>query len=217
MNYNLARQNMIEQQIRTWEVLDQRILDLLAEIHREDFLPAEYKSLALADMNIPLENEQVAMTPKMEARILQTLDITDRDRILEIGTGCGYLTALLSRLGSEVCTVDIYPEFSEQAKHKLADNNIHNVTIYTGDALLGWPKDSPYDVIVVTGSVPSLIDECRQQLSHNGRLFAIVGNSPVMDATLFTHIGNKELTREVLFETDLPSLIGCEPTDQFQF
>ena len=217
MDYEIARQNMIEQQIRPWEVLDQHILDLLAEIHREDFVPSAYKRLALADISIPLGNEQVTMTPKMEARIIQSLDITDRDKILEIGTGCGYMTALLGRLGREVFTVDIFPEFSEQANNKLTHKHFRNIKIYTGNALLGWPEAGPYDVIVVTGSAPSFIPEYRQQLNHGGRLFAIVGHSPVMDATLFTSIGNSELTREVLFETDLPPLVGCETTDTFQF
>jgi protein-L-isoaspartate(D-aspartate) O-methyltransferase len=217
MNYEQARFNMIEQQIRTWEVLDQRILNLLADVHREDFIPDVYKKLALADINIPLLHEQVTMPPKLEARLLQSLDISKEDRILEIGTGCAYLTALLAKLGKEVTSIDIFPEFTRQAGAKLAAHNINNVSLITADAINGWSVTAPYDVIVVTGSVPLENKSFQQQLSIGGRLFIIVGESPVMEALLVTRVSDNGWSRESLFETDIPALIGAAQPARFRF
>ena len=214
MNFEQARFNMIEQQIRTWEVLDQDVLDLLMEIRREDFIPEEYKQLALADTQIPLAHGQVSMTPKVEARILQSVDIQTKDKVLEIGTGCAYLTALLAKSASKVTSVDIYPDFTEQAITKLKQYNIKNVALETGDAIAGWGAD-PYDVIVVTGSVPLLESHYQRQLAPGGRLFIIVGHSPVMEALLITRVGDNEWAKEVLFETDIPALIGAKENKQF--
>lgn len=207
---------MIEQQIRTWEVLDQAILDLLAEIHREDFVPVEYRQLALADIQIPLAHKQVTMTPKVEARLLQALDIKPTDKILEIGTGCAYLTALLARTGHHVFSVDIFPEFTGEAKTKLARHGIHNVTLETGDATRGWAQHAPYDVIVLTGSLPVLESCFQKQLNIGGRLFVIVGTSPVMEALLITRIGENEWSTESLFETDIPALAGTKISTEFK-
>ncbi|MEX2525170.1 MAG: protein-L-isoaspartate O-methyltransferase [Gammaproteobacteria bacterium] len=217
MNYEQARMNMIEQQIRPWEVLDQDVLSLLGELHREDFVPQSYRQLALADVNIPLPHGEVTMTPKMEARILQSLAIEDSETILEIGTGCGYFTALLARSGGIVHSVDIYEDFSREAGEKLKQHGIDNLRLYTGDALHGWPSEAPYDVIAVTGSVPSRMPEYEEQLSVGGRLFVIVGESPIMDACLITRIGDDEWSREYLFETDLPPLVGAAKTSTFEF
>jgi protein-L-isoaspartate(D-aspartate) O-methyltransferase len=217
MNYEQARFNMIEQQIRTWEVLDQRILNLLADVHREDFIADVYKKLALADVNIPLLHEQVTMPPKLEARLLQSLDISKEDRILEIGTGCAYLTALLAKLGKDVTSIDIFPEFTQQAGAKLAAHNINNVSLITADAINGWSVTAPYDVIVVTGSVPLENKSFQQQLSIGGRLFIIVGESPVMEALLVTRVSDNGWSRESLFETDIPALIGAVQPARFRF
>lgn len=216
MNFEQARFNMIEQQIRTWEVLDQHTLDLFAEIHREDFFPDTYKQLALADVRIPLLHDQVTMTPKAEARLLQSLSVQDDDKVLEIGTGCGYLTALLARSADEVHSVDIFPVFADQARAKFAEYGLNKIHLHTGDASHGWQDGNRYDVIVVTGSVPVLDDSFRQQLTINGRLFIIVGESPVMEALLITRIGEQEWAKEGLFETDLPALIGAS-TQRFEF
>lgn len=217
MNFEQARLNMIEQQIRTWDVLDQRVLDLIDRIHREDFMPDEFRRLALADIQIPLAHGQCAMTPKMEARILQSLDLRADDKVLEVGTGCAYLTALLAAMSGQVISVDMHPDFSRQAAEKLARYDLHNVTLETGDAAHGWNKDAPYDVIVVTGSVPVLESCWQEQLKINGRLFIIVGTAPVMEAMLITRIGDREWTRETLFETDLPALAGVRPAELFRF
>lgn len=216
MNFEQARFNMIEQQIRTWEVLDQTVLDLISEIHREDFVPVEYRQLALADIQIPLAHKQVTMTPKVEARLLQVLNIQKTDKILEVGTGCAYLTALLARTGQHVISVDIYPEFTGEAKTKLARHGIHNVTLETGDAIKGWAQHAPYDVIVVTGSLPVLGTCFQEQLITGGRLFVIIGTSPVMEALLITRIGKNEWSTESLFETDIPALTGAALPQEFK-
>lgn len=217
MNFEQARFNMIEQQIRPWDVLDQKVLDLIARIHREDFIPEEYRQLALADVNLPLAYGQCTMTPKLEARLLQALDIHKDDEVLEIGTGCAYLTALLSASARHVTSVDIYPEFTELAAEKLVKYNCQNVTLETGDAIRGWSKHGPYDVIVVTGSVPVLESCFQEQLNEAGRLFVIVGTSPVMEAMLLTRINTQEWNREILFETDLPPLVGAQNPEKFSF
>jgi protein-L-isoaspartate(D-aspartate) O-methyltransferase len=217
MNYEQARINMIEQQIRTWEVLDQGVLDLLTQLHREDFIPDPYKPLALADMYIPLNHDEVTMTPKMEARIIQSLDILKTDKILEIGTGCGYFTGLLSRSGKIVYSLDIYEDFTRIAGELLAAHQINNVQLYTGDGLPGWPQEAPYDVIAVTGSIPVYTPVFEQQLAVGGRLFVIVGESPIMEACLITRVGQDEWSMESLFETDLPPLVGAHKTTTFEF
>ncbi|MCI0400556.1 MAG: protein-L-isoaspartate O-methyltransferase [Gammaproteobacteria bacterium] len=209
MNFDQARFNMIEQQIRPWYVLDQGILDLIAEIHREDFVPENYRTLAFADLTIPLGHGEVMMTPKVEARLLQALAIDPDDEVLEIGTGSTYLTSLLANLGGHVYSVDIYPDFTTAAAPKLNRYRITNVTLERGDAVSGWKKAAPYDVIVATGSVPVLSEDFQEQLKPGGRLFVIVGESPVMEATLITRVGKGEWASESLFETDIPPLVGA--------
>lgn len=212
-----ARFNMIEQQIRTWEVLDKTVLDLLLEIHREDFVPNDYRQLAFADMNIPLANAQVMMTPKLEARLLQSLAIQENDSVLEIGTGSSYLTALLAKCANRVESVDIFSDFSHEAKIKLAVYQISNVELRTADALLDQQTQKEYDVIVVTGSLPRFNPVFQEQLAPGGRLFVITGDSPVMEARLITRVGTGEYVTESLFETDLPPLLGIDKTSSFKF
>ena len=217
MNFELARSNMIEQQIKPWDVPNQSVLDLISEIHREDFVPDEYRRLAFADTRIPLAHGQVTMTPKVEARLLQALEIKPEDEILEVGTGCAYLTALLAKSGHHVLSIDIHPEFTEQARSKLQQHDINNVTLESGDAVHGWQQSSPYDVIVFTGSVPFLEDCIQQQLKIGGRLFVITGQSPVMQARLITRIAENDWHDKVLFETDLPELEGATQVEPFKF
>jgi len=217
MNYEQARNNMIEQQIRTWEVLDQGVLELLARLHREDFMPAPYQSLALADMSIPLGHGEVTMAPKLEARVIQSLAIRPADRILEIGTGCGYFTGLLALSGKEVYSIDIYNDFTESAGAALGRHGIDNVNLHTGDGLTGFPQEAPYDVIAVTGSLPVYDPVFEQQLAPGGRLFVIVGDSPIMEACLITRTGQEEWSMETLFETDLPPLVGAHKSATFEF
>ncbi|MGH8570401.1 MAG: protein-L-isoaspartate O-methyltransferase family protein, partial [Gammaproteobacteria bacterium] len=201
MNFELARSNMIEQQIRTWEVLDQRVLDLLGSVPREDFVPPRYRSLAFSDTNIPLGFGEVMMAPKVEARMLQVLAVEPGDRILEIGTGSGYVTALLARSGREVTTVEIHPELSAGAKVRVSQLGLNNVFFEVGDGLERPATEGGYDVIAVTGSLPVYSDRFERRLAVGGRVFLIVGQAPVMEAMLVTRMGEREFAREGLFET----------------
>lgn len=212
-----ARYNMIEQQIRPWDVLDERVLQLLADMHRDEFVPAAYRRLAYADISIPLGHDQVMMAPKVEGRLLQALNIETTDDILEVGTGSGYLTALLASLGHHVCSVDIFPDLIEQARALLERRGIGNVTLEVGDAANGWEGHAPYDVIAVTGSVPVLPESFQTALRPGGRLFAVVGEPPVMEALLITRTAQREWITESLFETELPPLINAPPPRRFVF
>ena len=211
-----ARFNMIEQQIRTWEVLDGRVLDLLQQIPREDFVPQQYQGLAFADLEIPLGFGELMLSPKLEARIVQALEIKKTDKVLEIGTGSGYLTALLAAQAQQVVSVEINPSFSATAKQRLASHGIYNASLRTGDATNGWAAEGPYDVIVFTGSLPVAPTAVEQQLATGGRLFVVVGEAPVMEATL-VHRLNNGFKRDVLFETCVPALINAPQPDRFQF
>lgn len=217
MNMAQARHNMIEQQIRPWDVLDQRVLELIASLPRDEFVPNAYVSLAYADINIPLDHGQVTMAPKVEARMLQALNIQASDRILEIGCGSGYVTALLARSGKHVYSVDIYPDFVEGARRKLAAHGITNVTIETGDAVNGWDRHGPCNIIAVTASLPVLPDSFRQSLNVGGRLFVITGTAPVMEARIITRTGEREWSEKVLFETVLPPLVNAPQPQGFIF
>jgi protein-L-isoaspartate(D-aspartate) O-methyltransferase len=212
-----ARFNMVEQQIRPWEVLDQQVLDLLFAVRREEFVPAQYRSLAFVDMEIPLGHGEKMLAPKMEARMLQGLAIKPTDRILEVGTGSGYMTALLAKCGVHVTSVEIIPEFSAQAAAKLAAHGIINVTLEVGDAARGWEKRAPYDVIVLTGSVPVLADAFARSLNPGGRLLAVVGEAPVMEARLFTCAKGGTCGAVGLFETCIPALRNSPQPERFVF
>lgn len=216
-NLEQSRFNMVEQQIRTWNVLDQDILDLLYQVKREEFVPAAYRFMAFTDMEIPLEHDAVMLAPKMDARILQELNIRKTDKILEIGTGTGYMTALLAQLGAHVHSVEIVPELHAMARINLQTHDVTNVTLEQGDAARGWPDHGPYDVIVLTASTPVLPEAFQQSLTPGGRLFAIVGEEPVMEALLITCItpGNYSSTR--LFETCTAPLKNALQREQFHF
>ncbi len=215
MNLENARFNMIEQQIRPWEVLDQQVLDLLNKLPREDFVPERYRKLAYMDTTISLGNDQVMMPPRVEARILQALNVHPDETVLEVGTGSGYVTALLASLGDHVYSVDINAEMTRTAGEKLADRGISNVTLETGDAARGWDAHAPYDVIVITGSLPLLPTSFKRTLKEGGRLVAVVGDSPVMEVVLITRVGESEWAQETLFETDLPALINAPEPERF--
>ena len=210
-----ARFNMIEQQVRPWDVLEQRVLDVMSTTPREDFVPEKYRSLAFADINIPLGHNQVMMAPKTEGRLLQVLDVQAGDSVLEIGTGSGYLTACLSRLGNHVTSIEIFPEFREAVAAKLAAHGYRNVTLKDGDAANGIGSDTRYDVIAVTGSLPLLQRQFHDNLAAGGRLFVITGMPPVMEALLITRIDEHNWSRESLFETSLPSLLHAAHPQRF--
>ena len=216
MDVERARFNMVEQQIRTWEVLDQRVLDLLLRVHREDFVPEHYRALAFAEMEIPIGHGEVMLQPKIEARMLQELAIAETDRILEVGTGSGHMTALLASLGQHVYSVDIVLEFTRSAAAKLAAHAIRNITLETGDAARGWVSRSPYDVIVLTGSVPVLPAAFQESLKPGGRLIAIVGEPPAMEARLIARVAGA-YHAVGLFETCIAPLKNAQQPERFVF
>lgn len=217
INMETARYNMVEQQIRTWDVLDQGILDLVGSAPREEYMPQQYRNLAFVDMNIPLGRGQVMLAPKMEARLLQALEIQKQDNILEIGTGSGYMTSLLATLGKHVYSVDIFPEFTQQAQNALEQHGVNNVTLETGDAAAGWEAHKPYDVIVITGSMPELPSSFVDSLAPGGRMIAVIGESPVMDVRLIRKIGEHDSIQNSLLETDIPALINAKKSQTFVF
>ncbi|MBS0485230.1 MAG: protein-L-isoaspartate O-methyltransferase [Proteobacteria bacterium] len=217
MNIEQTRFNMVAQQIRTWYVLDDNVLDLLYKLKREEFVPAASRAMAFVDMEIPLGHDQVMLTPKMEARILQELHIKKTDKILEVGSGSGYMTALLADRGAHVYSVEIIPELKTMAENNLKAHNITNVTVEQGDAARGWAKHEPYDVIVLTASTPVLPDAFQNSLNPGGRLFAITGEDPVMEAVLVTCTAPGEFTTVKLFETSTAPLINAQQPVRFTF
>ena len=217
MNLEQARTNMVEQQIRTWEVLDQDVLDLLYLVPREEFVPAEHRALAFSDLEIPLGEGERMWQPKLEARVLQELNVRKTDRVLEVGTGSGYFTALLAHRGAQVCSVEINPALAETGRRNLERHGADNVALEVGDAARGWPRRAPYDVIVLTGSTPVLPDALLEQLAPGGRLFAVVGEAPAMAARLVVSGGPGAYRATDLFETVIRPLVNAERPSRFKF
>ena len=217
MNLEQARTNMVEQQIRTWEVLDQDVLDLLYLVPREEFVPAEHRALAFSDLEIPIGHNERMWQPKLEARVLQELNIRKTDRVLEVGTGSGYFTALLAHRGAQVHSVEINPALAEMGRRNLERHGADNIVLETGDAARGWPQHGPYDAIVLTGSTPVLPAAFLEQLAPGGRLFAVVGEAPAMAARLVVRgeLGGSRATD--LFETVIRPLVNAERPSRFKF
>jgi len=217
INIESARHNMVVNQIRAGSVLDDRVLELVGRGPRQDFVPDAMRNLAFVDMQIPLGYGEVMMAPQVEARLLQALAIKPTDKILEIGTGSGYMTWLLAQLGAKVHSVEIRAEFTERASGRLAAHGVRNVELEIGDGARGWDKHAPYDVILVTGSLPLLPDGFKKNLAVGGRLIAIVGQSPAMEAQLITRITESGFDTSGLFETDLPPLQNALAPSAFVF
>lgn len=221
MNFEKARFNMVEQQIRTWEVLDQDVLDLLYAVPREDFVPPAYRGLAFTDMEIPLGEGtnpgERMMAPKMEARIVQELSIKKSDRVLEVGTGSGYLTALLAHRAAHVRSVEINPRLADFGRANLTRQGVENAAVETGDASHGWISQAPYDVIVLGGSTPALPASLLGQLAPQGRLFAVVGDAPVMVARRVTCTAPGTYASVELFDTMIAPLVNAERPSRFEF
>ena len=217
MNIEQARFNMIEQQIRTWEVLDPQVLDLLFEVKREAFVPPEHRELAFADLEIPLAHGEAMMQPKVEARILQELAIQPDENVYEVGTGSGYLTALLARRSRHVTSAEIYSELGARAAQNLRAAAIHNVTLIEGDSALAPLAESAFDVIVLTGSTPILPQAFLDRLTPKGRLFAVVGDTPVMKAVLVRQPVAGSFQHAELFETLLKPLVNAAQPPRFRF
>jgi protein-L-isoaspartate(D-aspartate) O-methyltransferase len=217
MDTEQARYNLVESQIRTWEVLDQRVLDALFAVKREEFVPPQYRSLAFVDMETPLGHGEVMLAPKLEARLLQELTLKPGDRVLEVGTGSGYMTALAARLAAHVYSVELHPDLSQSAAARLANHGIDNVTLEAGDAGTGWSRHAPYDAIVLGGSVPVLPPQFRAQLGPGGRLLAVVGDPPVMTARLVTRVAQDAFNETGLFETCIAPLRNVPQPERFVF
>jgi protein-L-isoaspartate(D-aspartate) O-methyltransferase len=215
-----ARFNMVEQQIRPWEIFDPRVLGLLEELPREKFVPEAYQHLAYADIEIPIGHGHAMMYPRMEAKILQALDLQPTDRVLEVGTGSGFLTACLAHLTGQVVSIDIHEDFTESAMSHLQELGIRKLTLHTGDALAApLEADGPFDAIAVTGSLPSTqqADIFRRQLKPLGRLFVVVGSPPVMQALLITRMAGTGFREEGILETDLTPLENSALPPVFEF
>jgi len=217
MNLEQARTNMVEQQIRTWEVLDQEVLDLLYVIPREEFVPQQHRALAFSDLELPLGDSERMWQPKLEARVLQELALKRTDRVLEVGTGSGYLTALMAYRAAEVCSVEIRAALADFGRRNLERHGADNVMLEIGDAARGWARHAPYDAIVLTGSTPILPQGFLDQLAAGGRLFAVVGEAPAMQARLVTSSAPGASSSVDLFETVLRPLANAEHPRRFRF
>ena len=217
MSIEQARLNMIEYQIRPWEVLDQQVLDLLYAVKREDFVPPAYRMLAFSDLEIPIGQGERMWQPKLEARVLQELAVKQTDQVLEIGTGSGYFTALLAQRAQHVYSVEIHPELKASAEASLRRAGVANVTLELGDGARGWSKHAPYDIIVLTGSTPELPQQYLQQMKTGARLFAVVGNPPVMAARLITCTGEGIYNSIDLLETSTAPLANALAGERFSF
>ncbi len=212
-----ARFNMIEQQIRTWEVLDPKVLQLLNDVPRENFVPEAYQGLAFADIEIPIGFGQNMLSPKLEGRILQALNVQKTHQVLHIGTGSGYFAALLAHQAHHVTSLEINAELSATAAYKLSQNNIHNVTLELADGIAGMPSKQPFDAIVFTGSSPVEPIGVRQQLKIGGVMFIVLGQTPVMQATLIQRVSDTAFKVDVLFETCIAALENAPQANTFEF
>lgn len=218
MNIEKARFNMIEQQIRPWDVLDQEVLDLLVVVKREAFVPAAYQSLAFVDTEIPLPGGECMLAPKLEARILQEIGLKKHENVLEIGAGSGYMAALLAHKARHVTTVDINPTLKALAEKNLATYGVANVNVELGNGAQGWSgKEVQYDAIVISGSLPVLPDAFLKQLKVGGRLFVVVGEAPVMSAQLITRVSDAAYNTVKLFETEIRPLHEVLASSHFVF
>ena len=217
MNLEQARFNMIEQQIRPWDVLDTEVLHLLSVVKREDFVPLAHKALAFVDMEIPLGHGQVMLAPRVEARMLQDAAVQKHEKVLEIGSGSGYMTALLAHRAQRVISLEINPELAAMARTNLQKAGIHNAEVRTVDGSVGAPAEGPFDVIVLCGSVAELPQNLLSNLKIGGRLVAIVGNEPIMRETLVTRTGEADFTSSQPWDTVVPRLLNFPEPSPFKF
>ena len=217
MNIEQARFNMVEQQIRTWEVLDPDVLELLFMVRREEFVPPEHRSIAFADLEVPLGHGESMMQPKVEARIVQELALQPHETVYEVGTGSGYLTALMARRARHVTSAEVYADFQARAADNLRAAGISNATLLAGDSARAPLAESAFDVIVLTGSTPILPQAFLDRLSPGGRLFAIVGDPPVMKAVIVRQPVPGSFQHAELFETVVKPLVNAAEPSRFRF
>ena len=216
MNIDFARQQMVQQQVRAWDVLDPTILDVLAEVPREQFVPTGFEPLAFADTEIPLGHGQFMMTPTVEGRLLQALDLSVGDSVLEVGTGSGFVTACLGRLADSVVSIDIHGDFLDAATANLEGARISNVELHEMDAMHALP-DGEFDAIAVTGSIQTFDPRFVMALKPGGRLFVVVGDAPTMDARVVTRTGENDWSSVSVFETEVQPLVNGALPPQFSF
>lgn len=217
VNLDSAHYNMIEQQVRPWDVLDNAVLETLKQVPREEFVPQAYKKLAYADTAIPLGNGQFMLHPILVGRILQFLAIQPMDTVLEVGTGSGYLTACLAQLGYHVTSIEIDESLSQAADQRLQKHNIRNVSLLTGDAMQVLDTNKQYDVIAITSSAAEVPEIFKQALAIDGRMFVISGEEPVMSAHLITRIAADKWSDTILFETSVKPLVNADAKKTFVF
>jgi len=210
-----ARQNMVENQVRTWEVLDPRVLDVLRNVRREDFVPARHRNLAFADIELPIGHDEVMLKPVIEGRLLQALAAQAGERVLEIGTGSGFLTACIARLAGSVSSVERHADLAEAARARLVAAQVRNAKVETADALGDFQPGQTFDAVVVGGATFALPERFRGWVRPGGRLLAIVGESPAQQVTLYTRADDTHWTSESVFETDLPYLHGAGAPRRF--
>lgn len=215
MNFDQARSNMVENQVRPWEVLDGRVLEVISRVRRENFVATEHRKLAYADVCLPLGHDEVMMKPVVEGRVLQAPELQADDHVLEIGTGSGYLTACLASLAAHVTSVDIHADFTAAAAQRLQGEGVANVTLVTGEAVNAWEPEGLFDVVVATGAVTEIPARWLSWLKPGGRLLAICGHSPAQRVTLHTQEAAGRYREETVFETDLPYLAHAEPPRRF--
>ncbi len=211
----LARQNMVENRVRTSEVLDMRTLDTLRSVHREQFVPAKYRNLAFTDMALPIGHGELMLKPITEGRVLQAAAPEAHERVLEIGTGSGFLTACLAHLAESVVSVEQHADLADNARAHLAAAQVRNARVETAEAVHGFQTGEQFDLVVVGAGVHAVPDRFRAWVKPGGRLFAIVGDSPAMQATLLRRIDETHWQQEVVFETDVPYLKNAEPPRRF--
>ncbi|MCB1916843.1 MAG: protein-L-isoaspartate O-methyltransferase [Rhodocyclaceae bacterium] len=217
MNFERARFNMVEQQVRPWDVLDFDVLDLLMQVRREEYVPPAHRALALSEAEIPLGHGASMLKPVIEGKVLQAVKPGRSDQVLEVGAGSGYFAALLAARAEWVRSVEIEPALARSATENLKRNGVENVVVEEGDGTLGWPNKAPYDLIVVSGGLPVLPHALLEQLKVGGRLFAFVGEAPLMSARLVTCTAEGEFRTEDLFETLVPLLKNAPQRDRFEF
>jgi protein-L-isoaspartate(D-aspartate) O-methyltransferase len=215
MNFEQARQNMVENQVRPWEVLDADVLDTLKSVRREDFVAPEHRNVAFADLTLPLGHGEVMMKPVIEGRVHQAVALNKVDEVLDIGTGSGYLTACLARLAGKVTSIDMHADFVEAARARLAAAGVANVSLETAEAVNGYTPAGVFDAVVVTGAVHTVPEKFVRWLKPGGRMFVVRGDSPAQTAVLLTHEGDGRYREESLFETDLPYLAHAAPVKRF--
>jgi len=216
-NYQQARFNMVEQQVRPWEVIDGRVLQVMNEVPRELFVSDDFKGLAYADIEVPLAHDERMLKPTVVGRMLQALAIQPTDNILEVGTGSGYITACLAKLGNKVTSIEIHEDLASLAGDNLVAAGISNVRLEVGDALKTIPNDAPYDVIAVTGSIADCQNILPKELNNGGRIFIITGQAPVMTAELITRVSGDIFRQETLFETEIDALENAPKKEAFSF